>query len=632
VSKYTFCVRGSLRLFGWILLYSLMPCGLCSAGRGLLHALCVCDTLPLYVLEGILQANPDGGLGEGAREGAAVADKHGRLPLHVACGRQGNVQTTVDVIKLLLQVYPEACKVATGTQSNLPLHELLMNVSTNIDIDLLGALMITAYKEAVSHENSDHQFPLQLAIARHSCSESFILILLDAYPDAAKTSVAGFASLLHWSCSQIKSVTLILKLLSCDPEAAKKKDSGGNLPIHVCCERGDQSSVEVIKHLIDVYPEGMLVKDKDGNTPLHSACETLTTNLTSVATMMIRAGRKAAEMADRDGNLPIHSACEKRPPVPDTIALLIDAFPGGLQKKDKQGNLPLHSAIELGNEIPLQVLGTMISVYPDAVKVKDKDGNTPLHSACECRTKDLTALVEQLLAADEGNVAPKTADRDGNLPLHSACEKRPPNADVIRTLLAAYPGGLEKKDKQGNLPLHSAIELGDVMPVSVIGTMVSMFPGATKVKDKDGNTPLHSALHSLSMHFDEVAGILLDADPSCVLVPDKRFGALVVWAIDNQKVEFLGKACTMCPGVATRDVVRCKKRLSPLHYACYNEKSTVEMLQVLIDANPIALKTADGEGKLPLRILQELPALDGVIEFVEQAYPEANSRMFKDRV
>jgi hypothetical protein len=56
------------------------------------------------------------------------------------------------------------------------------------------------------------------------------------------------------------------------------------------------------------------------------------------------------------------------------------------------------------------------------------------------------------------------------------------------------------------------------------------------------------------------------------------------------------------------------------------------MLQVLIDANPIALKTADGEGKLPLRILQELPALDGVIEFVEQAYPEANSRMFKDRV
>ena len=73
-----------------------------------------------------------------------------------------------------------------------------------------------------------------------------------------------------------------------------------------------------------------------------------------------------------------------------------------------------------------------------------------------------------------------------------------------------------------------------------------------------------------------------------------------------------------------------KKKMLPLHYACYNRISTIEMLQVLINTNPIALKTKDSDSKLPLRILQELPALDGIIDFVEQACPEANDIMFAD--
>jgi ankyrin repeat protein len=322
-----------------------------------------------------------------------------------------------------------------------------------------------------------------------------------------------------------KPADLTTHLLHSHPEAAQQKDAGGNLPIHVCYERGDQSPLSVMEYLINVYPEGMLVKDRDWNTPLHSACENLTANRTAVAGLMIRAGRKAVEMGDRDGNLPINSACEKKVPVVDTILLLLDAFPGGLEKKDKQ---PLHSAIEKGDVIPLAVLETMIHMYPGATKVKDKDGNTPLHSACETRNKDLAALVRLLLAADEGKIAPKTADRDGNLPLHSACENRVPNVDTILLPLDTFPGGLEKKDKQGNLPLHSAIEVGDVMATSVIGVMIRAYPGANKVKDKDGNTPLHSALHSLTKHFDEVASLLLEADPSCALAGSRQAVRVVV--------------------------------------------------------------------------------------------------------
>ena len=48
----------------------------------------------------------------------------------------------------------------------------------------------------------------------------------------------------------------------------------------------------------------------------------------------------------------------------------------------------------------------------------------------------------------------------------------------------------------------------------------------------------------------------------------------------------------------------------------------------MIDAYPTALKIKDVNGKLPLRILYELSALDTLIDYVRNAYPEAQKHMF----
>jgi ankyrin repeat protein len=396
----------------------------------------------------------------------------------------GNEQVTYDIVKLLLTAYPQACRVGTEQENNLPLHTLLIHGDKDINMDLLGALVLNEYKAAAREKNKDNLLPMQLAIARNSCSNTFLYQLADAYPAAAKEPVNGSGSMLHWACHSSKPLMLVQKVLEGHAESVQVKDLGGNLPIHVCCKCGDRSALDVMQHLIKVYPEGMLIKDNDGNTPLHSACENLTTHLAVVVGTMLAAECQSVEKVGRDGNLPLHSACEKKNPNADVIMRLIDSFPGGLEKKGKEGNLPLHRAIEVGDSMPTSVLKSMVTICPQALKVKNMDGYTPLHSACEHRTKGLKAIVALMLGKEEGKEAAAMANSDGNLPLHSACEKKNPDSDVIMRLIDSFPGGLEKKGRDGNLPLHRAIEVGNSMPTFVLESMITMYPQALKVRSK----------------------------------------------------------------------------------------------------------------------------------------------------
>ena len=274
-------------------------------------------------------------------------------------------------------------------------------------------------------------------------------LLLGTDPSAGVVKSTKHGFLLHYICQRNKPLALIDAFCKACPQACTVKDSQGNTPLHVMCEKGDNSPLQVILCLINGNPDAILVKDKDGtsvsflffysicillflisfslfcfffsvfvgNTPLHSAVETLHKNVSAVANRMIDLRPKAAEVRDKQGNLALHSMCESSTPATDVIMKLIDSYPDGLGIKDKDGNLPLHSALERGDIIPISVLAKMIQVYPQACVIQDKEKNTCLHSACECRTKDLPKIVKLLLDADSKGVAAKTKDREGNLPV-----------------------------------------------------------------------------------------------------------------------------------------------------------------------------------------------------------------------
>ena len=537
---------------------------------------------------------------------AMTKDRQGNLPIHSAAEKKN---PSADVVTMLIDANPKGLE-QKDRDGNLPIHSCLEN---RFDFPTsLFEKMLTLYPASTKVFDKDGNLPLHCAYHSYQGQQlvDITQLMLQVDSSAGVVKDKRFRQyLLHYICQQNKPFALIEAFCKGCPKAVSLKDSGGNLPLHVMCERGDSSPVPVIQCLMFSYPDGIAVKDKDGNTPLHSACEKLHLNISAVAGMMLDLKPEASKIKDRDGNLPLHSICESSTPATDVIMSLIEAYPEGLRQKDKTGNLPLHSAIERGDVLESIVLTKMIELHPEACKVKDKDGNTPLHSACECRTKDLPVLVKQLLSVDPQGVAAKTKDRQGNLPIHSACERtfinltsQPnPQPEVVMMLIKEYPNGLQQKDKEGNLPIHSSVERGDAgVDVAVIEKMLELNPGAMSVRDKQGNTPLHSACECLTIKLVAVLTAMLRAGPNAAKVKD-RDGNL------------------------------------PLHCVCESRKLTGKIqsfaTDMLIDAYPGGLRVKDKQGNLPLHSAIERGnslALN-VLQKMVQIFPDACKATDKEK-
>ena len=246
------------------------------------------------------------------------------------------------------------------------------------------AKMIQVYPQATTVFDKDHNLPLHCAY--HSSFNTGKLVklttlLLTTNSDAGLVKSKKYGFLLHYICQQNKPLALIKAFCKGCPKACTLKDAGGNLPLHVMCEKGDSSPLKVIECLISCYPEGISIRDRDGNTGLHSACECLNTNLFSVVSLMlgVDAGPNcAATLKDKDGNLAIHSACESKrldgKVQAMVIGMLVDAYPAGLGIKDRDGNMALHSAIERGDTLGFQCIKKIVDAFPDACAAKDKEG------------------------------------------------------------------------------------------------------------------------------------------------------------------------------------------------------------------------------------------------------------------
>ena len=65
---------------------------------------------------------------------------------------------------------------------------------------------------------------------------------------------------------EIEALTL---LLQADPDAAKKKNGSGKLPLHLLCEIGD--SLQAVKLVMEAYEDALWQPDAGGSLPCHLA-------------------------------------------------------------------------------------------------------------------------------------------------------------------------------------------------------------------------------------------------------------------------------------------------------------------------------------------------------------------------
>ena len=69
----------------------------------------------------------------------------------------------------------------------------------------------------------------------------------------------------------LPSLEIIELLVRKGPNALRKQNKWGNLPLHLACERRD-CNVEIIKLLLDRYPVSVKEQNKPGSYPLHFSC------------------------------------------------------------------------------------------------------------------------------------------------------------------------------------------------------------------------------------------------------------------------------------------------------------------------------------------------------------------------
>jgi ankyrin repeat protein len=102
-------------------------------------------------------------------------DRYGYLPIHIECIHQRRSS----IISRCIELYPESLEVAIEA-GDLPLHLLLVGISSSIDVELM---MIEKYQAALQRRNNMGNLPIHIECSNR-CRSTFILKCIELYPES----------------------------------------------------------------------------------------------------------------------------------------------------------------------------------------------------------------------------------------------------------------------------------------------------------------------------------------------------------------------------------------------------------------------------------------------------------------
>lgn len=148
-------------------------------------------------------------------------------------------------------------------------------------------------------------------------------------------------------------------------------------------------------------------------------------------------------------------------------------------------DLPLHYASSR-NDIPAEVIDTLIEAYPQAVKEKSElVGALPLHVAVREVSSTTLDVLQVLLRHYSKGATIK--NNHGHTPLLShivLCES--PSIDVIKLLVEAHPDAVRITNNYQYYPLHHAVECGDW---ELSKWLIDAYPEALRKETNARETP-----------------------------------------------------------------------------------------------------------------------------------------------
>jgi ankyrin repeat protein len=347
-----------------------------------------------------------------------------------------------EVVKEILEKYPDAIKGKDVYFEGLPLHNAILQRNSVSIIDML----LKKYPEAVNEKDIQGWLPLHYVVFKKA-SYDIINMIFNANPEATKVQDKNGDLPLHRALLNKASYNIIKMLFNANPEATKVIDNNGWFPLHVALIM--KASDKIIKMLFNANPKATKVKDKDGWLPLHYVLHNRSSD--KIIKMIFNANPKATKVKDKNGWLPLHRGLHNRAS-DDVIKMLLAANPKASKIQENiGGRLPLNFAIEYkaSNEIILMLL----NANPDAVFWTDNaEGMTPLHFACQLKASKevIQILIDAAQRSDNVSHAkhlppPQRASaicsfpcKRGRTPLWYALRYDAPDG-IMELLLVHYP-------------------------------------------------------------------------------------------------------------------------------------------------------------------------------------------------
>eukprot|EP00956_Cyclotella_meneghiniana_P035408 scaffold114533_cov23-Cyclotella_meneghiniana.AAC.1 len=151
---------------------------------------CACrnDHVTVEIVQFILRKYP---------EVASRKDDRGKLPLHSLCGNRLTANASIEILKILLNAYPEGTSQAWSYRSRslLPIHEAVSTKSLEF-----CKLLINANPELIRIQDGQHaRLPIHYA-----CSNGYFDVvkhLYELYPDSIRTMDRSGRYPFHYACN-----------------------------------------------------------------------------------------------------------------------------------------------------------------------------------------------------------------------------------------------------------------------------------------------------------------------------------------------------------------------------------------------------------------------------------------------
>lgn len=232
-----------------------------------------------------------------------LRDRDNSLPLHAVCGSHTSGVGSLEIIKYLVELYPESVNVSL--RHSLPLH---FAIGAKAPLDVIQYLLEQSPESIKARGGFRRYTPLQMACA-NGASLEVVQYLVEKWPESIKLTYESHRSAypLHLACKNAAPLGVIPYLVKQWPEAVKIPTKHGRLPLHKACMATSPLPLAEIQFLVQQWPESVRIQEnKNRATPLHCACGSVTS--VGVIPYLVKQWPEACKISDGYGWIPLHNA------------------------------------------------------------------------------------------------------------------------------------------------------------------------------------------------------------------------------------------------------------------------------------------------------------------------------------